>query len=383
MNTQVVDPLDDVIIEIEGHPTDGPNALPKNPDGTPNISHRETADAAQQARAEAERIAAEGFARERQQLQGRLDAERRAREQLERDSAERLEAERQRANSAEQKRGESDDIALRAHWTSLQTRKEAWEAGVATMTAQIESVQSAIAKASEAGDHAAVGKLSREMAEYTNAKGTYDQSLRRLAGEISRAEAAFEQAGQRAEPEPAVKPDKKTEQKPFNVDDWIDGCPENTKPWLRDNRDKLKDPAYLARVDTFARMYVLDNNGDSNALATAEFTEALREKFDGKKPKKEETMATEDETPEDNTETKPVRKATHAAPVSRSSPGSPAANGAIRLTQEQYNVAPQLYPSYEEFDADTKAKFPQWSETAARFQYDRHLKRARADGKFR
>lgn len=385
------DDLGDILVEVIpsdmelGHDPDGlPKSLPKKRDGTPDIDHKEKPDPAAEARKLAESELGKQWQKERDEAIQQRDAERTARAETERKAQERLDAERKARETAEQERDERTGWAKNSHWEVLRERKEKFQTGLETVTAHIEDLKDRIAAASEAQEHRKVAELTSSMAEAMTAKATYDAANKRIDAQIEDTKARFEQGDERQEREPAKREEKREEKEAFDLDKWIASSPTVTQPWLKEHRGDLSNPKMLARVYAFAQSYALDKD-DPNALDSAEFVTALNAKF---YPKQEEAMTEkkdkDDEHEEEEAEAEKPERASHAAPVSRNSrpaQGSSAGN-TIRLTQDQLNTAPNLYPSYDDLGPEAKKKFPAWSETAAAWQYDFDMKRAKAAGKY-
>ncbi len=389
MSTQLVDDLSDiVVVDIEsGQDADGlPKTLPKKADGTPDDRHTEKPDPAEEARKAAEADLGKAWQAERAALVAQRDAERAERERVQAQARERLEAERKRREEAEAQRDERATWAKNSHWQVLQERKANFEQGFQTMTAHVESLQAQLETASEAGDHKRIAFLNTELAESTQAKNNFAQASKRIEQEIAEVGAQFRAADEkeRRQKEQEQEREQKGDdnKKGFDLDEWIAQSPAITQPWLKAHRAELSNPKYLARVYAHAQSYSLDRD-DPNALDSAEFVASLEAKFDKKEPapmtdKKEEKR---EEAKEEEVE---EPRASHAAPVSRGTrPAQPSGNaGKIELTRDEFNAAPNMYSTYDDLGPEAKAKFPAWSETAARWQYHHDKQRAKAAGKY-
>lgn len=386
---QLVDDLSDiVVVDIEpGHDTDGlPKTLPKKPDGTPDDRHHEKPNAAEEARKAAEAALGKAFQDERAALIAQRDAERAERERIQQQARQRLEAEQKRREQAEAERDERATWAKNSHWAVLQERKTNFEQGFQTMSAHVESLQAQLETASEAGDHKRIAYLNTQLAESTQAKANFAQAGKRIEEEIADVAARFRAADEKALQEKQTPPDNRDdrrEEKRFDLDDWIAQSPAITQPWLKAHRAELANEKYLARVYAFAQSYALDKD-DPNAVDSAEFVDALKAKFDKKDAPMVTEKAKEKEPDKEEEEVaEPEERASHAAPVSRGRPAQPSSSaGKIELTRDEFNAAPNMYSTYEELGPECKAKFPQWSETAARWQYHHDKQRAKAAGKY-
>jgi hypothetical protein len=231
-----------------------------------------------------------------------------------------------------------------------------------------------------------------EIAKWTSAIAKAEMSIATLKNAIPGLENEHRLAARDVEIAARTpKPEAKREEpapKQQTPDDWIANQRKTVggkfADWLNDNREFVTNKKMHEKFLAFANNFQVV---EEMPLNSEQFIEALNAKFLGKgKPKAEaEAVNDENETHEEEQEAAaaPAKRTTVAAPVSRGKPAqSSASANRITLTREQFGIAPDLYPSYNDLSPETRAKFPAWSENAARYQYDQDLKRAKADGKF-
>lgn len=313
--------IDDLVVEIPsdlitlGHDADGlpktelAKELPKKADGTPDIDHKEVVDPKAEALKKAEEEAGKAWREERERLTRERDE--RAREAQE--AKDRAETERKAREAAEGENVKSTDVAMRAHWTTLHTRKEQFETGIISTKKDIESIKADIRRASAEGEHDKIADLQESLAEAVQAKNTYEQASRAIDSEIETVKGAFtsrQEAAKTKEAEPA----KKEEAKPKvpTTDEWIAGCPAETQDWLKKNRAHVENENSRNAVNAFA-IYYAHKNGGPAALNTKKFVEAMDAEFNGKSEEEAEPVAEEEiEKPVEKT-----KKTVAAAPVAR------------------------------------------------------------------
>jgi len=225
----------------------------------------------------------------------------------------------------------------------------------------------------------AIAKAETSISSLKNALPTLEHEQRLAARDVDIASRT---------PQPEAKKEDPAPPKQQTPDDWIatqrKAVGSKFADWLDNNREFVTNrkmhEKFLAFANNFQVVEEMPLNSD-------QFIEALNAKFLGKQPKPEaEAVNEEPETHEDAEEAPaatPAKRTTVAAPVTRGRPAQPSSSAnKITLTREQYGIAPDLYPSYNDLSPETRAKFPAWSENAARYQYSQDLKRAQADGKF-
>ena len=376
---------DDTFIEI---PIDGID-LDFEPDGMPKAVPAKTSPKKADAKPEKPAISADDLTaaqRAAQAAQAERDEARRA-AQAERDA--RLRAEQE----AEKRTGQAATLYVR----SMRAEHDHLASAAATLASELDRLEADHARAGEIMDSKAQASISREMASLTNKLEQLNQGKSALSSKIKQAEAEIEAASraprdqererEQDQRQPQQEPPKKAPQTP---EEWIGQFPRKVAGWLNENKEFVTDRTKNEEFVRFVKEYT-DDYGPM-AVQTPQFVSELRAKF----------AAAEEGDVEDNgqggadgaadggaqgaagQESQPVKRSAPAAPVSRSTPGKPSSGNSIKLTQEQYAMAVDMFPKYDDLDADVKAKFPHgWSETAARFQYHKNLKRAESDGKFR
>lgn len=360
-------PIDgmDLGFEPDGMPKAVPAAKPKTPkaaDGKPAISADDLSAAQRAAQA----------------AQSERDEARRA-AQAERDA--RLRAE----HEAEKRTGQAATFLVR----SMKAEHDHLASAASTVAAELDRLEADHARAGEMMDSKAAAAISREMASLTNKLEQINQGKSALATKIKGAEAELEAAA-RAPRDQDREPDPRQQQEPpkkapATPEEWIAQFPRKVAGWLSDNKDFVTDRTKNEEFVRFVKEYT-DDYGP-NAVQTPQFVADLRSKF-APPAVEEESDVSDDgaaETPAQQPEAQPeARRSAPAAPVSRSTPGKPSSGNSIKLTREEYAIAVDMFPKYDDLDADVKAKFPHgWTETAARFQYDKNKKRAETDGKYR
>lgn len=325
-----------------------------------------------------------------------------------------------RLAEAERQLGTTTDHAMKAHlartvsdYRQAYTTQQTLAAQAASADAQIAAAERDYDAAEDAGDRKRSREAMRNIAKL-EAEKLYLQGMAQSAdAAVKDAHYNYEQAyyamqapAGTAKPAatPAAQPEK-TEKpaepaKVPSADEFISACPAEAQTWLRDHKEFAQMGTDAnRRLLNFARVYA-DDHGGEGAWNTAEFRSALDAKFfpkaDTTDQHEEDGDELEDtEMADDTTQqqqqaaaqaaAQQQRRSAASAPVSRpSGNGRPGSNpNTIKLTQEQYAIAPDLYPSYDDLSPDARAKFPAWSPQAARWQYHHDLQRAHKDGKFR
>lgn len=309
---------------------------------------------------------------------------------------------RARNESLEKARDEERQSRAKAEEDAHKFREAAWKAHHATVAARYDHITDSIkhwettadvAKrnlqlATESGNAADIADWTRALARAENTLTTLASTQPTIEAELREAERYVQTVAQIPKPE-LKREDDAPKKGPLTPDEWIEGVRgkvgDKLADWFKANREFVSNPKLHEKAMKFADAYqVLEER----PLNSDDFISAMNEKFLGKKAQtKQEPAVTEDDTTETEVETpqpQPAKRTTAvAAPVTRGKPAQPSSSATrITLTQDQFAIAPELYPSYNDLDPETQRKFPSWSENAARYQYDRDLKRAKADGKF-
>lgn len=335
-------------------------------------------------------IDVEGYTRQIEEHKRAAEDLRQARAKDQADHQARVDAEKAARVAAEERAHKSDDISLRVHWEKIHGDKQRIESGISAEEARAAAAEQEYARAMEAGEHGKAATAQRVMARSEAVILELQKVQYGVEEQIEQAKRTFTAA---AKEPPArkeeAKPAKEEQPKPQSPEDWIAGVRSSVgskvADWLDANREFVTNGKLNDKVIKYATAWAAL---EEKPLNSDEFIADLNAKFlpKPKKPAEPETKDEEAEMAEEVQEEPAVevekpRKSAPAAPVSRAASPSKASGsgGAIRLTQEQYAIAPQLYDKYEDFDPEVKAKFPQWSETAARFQYNTHLQRAKKE----
>lgn len=294
-----------------------------------------------------------------------------------------VEAERTARLKAEGDLSKVTDFALRKDWESVNGDLSLIKSGIIGAEREISQARAALKAARESGDVDAEVDAQELLATASNNLSALKQGLPGAEAAVREKERDIrsyqdrQKATAQAEPEP-----QRTESKSTSPDDWIKGVESTygTGPadWLRSHREFVTDPAKNAQLIALSNYHIARGRD----LNSPEFLDALNAEFFPD----EEPDVMEDETPapKRKAEAKEPAAASYAAPVSRNvTPSQPSSSsGSIKLTTDQFRIAPDIYPSYDDLSPETRKKFPAWSETAARFQYHQDLRRAEKDGKF-
>ena len=381
-------PIDEIALEIDD--TGMPKAVPGSKPATgPTIES--TGEPEPKAKAKPDpRLSAleqerDTFKAERDRLAAQAAAERAARQEAlaERDTL---------GSRLEKVTGqgiEAHRTAVRERYQRTLTEAEHVKSGITQAKSMLDQARADLRAAHTAGDADRIadltehiGRVAGQLTQLEASAPTVESYVNQYKTEYENTERTIAEAEQKrtkaeAEPQPKTQ----------TIEEWIAASPAETQPFLNKNKDLLRDPVGYDKVNTFAKLYALDHG--SHALHSKAFAEALEAKFNPKPKVEIEEEEAEDvadaDTQETQEEPKPAaRKSTPAAPVSRNAtPAKPQGGGAgsIKLSPDQYAIAPDLYPAgdYDGFSAETKKKFPAWSETAARYQYHQDLQRAKQE----
>jgi hypothetical protein len=282
----------------------------------PDVEERRKAEAIQRERDEARRLAEEA--------QARADAlEARVREE----STARV--------AAEDNARLREDQAMRAHWSSLESKKSQIETALAAQKAAAAAAERDVIEATEKGDAvklaAAQRAISRaEAALQTLEGGVADvdrrlEETRRLFSEhdtqrdATLAQRRQIEAQRRAQEAEAA---QQRQQQPPDPDAWINttarqALGDDGADWLRSNREFVTDEKKTRAFLRFADQYADDHGKDS--LRSPEFLEALNDRFfpDGQEADERPARASRRQA-EPEGEVERPRSRVAAAPVSRS-----------------------------------------------------------------
>ncbi len=288
--------------------------------------------------------------------------------------------------------------ALRSHWravTEAENRALAEHqqtlANLASQKALADAAEREFQAALEVNDPARIAQANRKMNEATAQLTLLEASKYGTERAVADAKAVIEdtrsqyeamRTAKPAEQEPPVREEKReAEPAPkMSPEAWIDQHPRKTREWLHAHKEYVTDKAKHQDLLSFGEEWVRDYG--QATLHSPQFVDALKAKF---APATEEVVEETTEEPEvaEVAEAKPATRSAPAAPVSRGTTPARASGGAnsIKLTPEQYAIAPDVINAFEDLDPDLQTKFKVWSPTAARFQYDRNMKRAEKDMK--
>lgn len=275
------------------------------------------------------------------------------------------------------------DFALRKDWESVNGDLSLIKSGIVGAKREIDQAKANLKAARESGDVDAEMDAQELLTAASHNLSALQQGLPGAEAAVREKEQDIRAYQERqkitsqGDPEP-----QRTESKSTSPDDWIKGVETTygTGPaeWLRSHREFVTDPAKNAQLIALSNYHIARGRD----LNSPEFLDALNAEFFPD----EEPDVMEDETPaaKRKSEAKESAAASYAAPVSRNvTPSQPSSSsGSIKLTTDQFRIAPDIYPSYDDLSPETRKKFPAWSETAARFQYHQDLRRAEKDGKF-
>lgn len=268
------------------------------------------------------------------------------------------------------------------HHLRAQSEKREIEAHISNWETAANVAKRDLTAAKEAGDAAAeaeaiqaITKAQHRISSLEIARGQADEVIedaRREAEKLAKQLVAKKAP----EAEPEVKKEEPPPPKKMTEEDWIGQFPRKTASWLKENRAYVSDPVKNMEFVSFVKDWAEDYG--QSTVNGPEFMRALTEKFTPK-PKTEARHVAEAREPEVEEEeveidTTPKRRnAAPAAPVSRSTllakPSGSGATAKVKLSAEQYAIAPSLYPEAE-------------SEAQARALYAADLLRARSEGKF-
>lgn len=309
--------LQDLVVEIPadtitlGHDPDGlPKTDPVKDNGGPPAEFKDEPTAKEVADKKIE----DDLVKALQADKSRLSRERDDRAREAQEARENAETERKAREAAEGESAKNTNIAMQAHWRSINADHQQIVGAISQADTEAAAAEREYAAAMQEQDYTKAAAAQRTMAKAESIRTQLEQGKSGAERAIAEAREAF--ATQKVE---TPKEEKKPEPKKPTLDDWISGCPDATKPWLEQNRDKLSDQKFFARINAFAQSYALDHD-DAGALNSPEFVKALNAKMF---PKAAKTDEQEMEVADDNqndpvAEPKAKAKVTAAAPVSRS-----------------------------------------------------------------
>ena len=353
-------------------------------DGLPKVVPKEQAK--KEVKAETATKVAAPDTSEVDQLRRELAAERSARETAAAEAAAAkaaAEDERRARTGVERSLEERTVQAMQSHWAKVNADAKAIDTAIGSTKQSIIALQSRIKQAKEAGDHDKEAEAQSLLTDAQLDMRELERGKDGIAVEIERARGVMQSMATRqpAEPEKKKEPEVKQPepQKQITPEQWIDTVAkehigDKGAEWLKDNKQFVTDPKLHKRLLRFAEEYAEDHG--NAGLKSDDFLGALNKRFNIKTKEPDPEPAAEadgvievDTNPkEPEPAQKPVASAP-AAPVSRSSPGKPSGTPAkVRLTAEQYAIAPGL--------------FPDMTPEMARKEYASSLVRAQKEGRF-
>lgn len=270
-------------------------------------------------KADAKKAADELAAARKEAAEAREEA-RRAREE----ATAKIDAERQARIKAEGDSGESNSLAMRAHWAKVNAEAEQINTALSATKGAIENARALMKSALEAGDVDKQMKAQEALAELSQDVRELERGKLGAEAEVSRVRDAYVRMAEDKRKEPApVKEEPKTEQKQ-SPDDWIAGvrkaAGDGVGDWLAKNKQFVTDPKLNAKVVKFSEAFM---QIEEKPLTDPEFLKALNDKFGPKEAIKaadegdvDDEDAVEIEKPAPKQAVK--SKVTASAPVSRS-----------------------------------------------------------------
>jgi len=320
-----------------------------------------------------------------------LDAERAAKAAVaaEAAAAKAVNEEERRARAGlEKSLDERTAQAMQSHWARVNADAQAIDTAIGSTKQNMIVLQARIRQANEAGDHDKAGEAQSlltdaqlDMRELERGKDGISAEIERVRGTLQSMANARVAEPEKKKVEAEVHQPDPTPPKHVSPDEWIDTVAkehigDKGAGWLKDNKQFVTDPKLHKRLLRFAEEYAEDHG--NAGLKSDEFLGALNKRF-GIKGKEEASAEPEDDgvievdTNPNPKEAEPAPKAATsapAAPVSRGAPGkaSTGTPGKVRLSAEQYAIAPNL--------------FPDMTPELARKAYAESLVRAQKEGRF-
>jgi len=299
-----------------------------------------------------------------------------------------IEEERRARAGLEKSLDERTAQAMQSHWAKVNADAQAIDTAIGSTKQNMIVLQARIRQANEAGDHDKAAEAQSlltdaqlDMRELERGKDGISAEIERVRGTLqSMANARVAEPEKKKVEAEARQPDP-TPPKQVSPDEWIDTVAkehigDKGAGWLKDNKQFVTDPKLHKRLLNFAAEYAEDHG--NAGLKSDEFLGALNARFNIK-GKEEAAAEPEDDgvievdTNPNPKEAEPAPKAATsapAAPVSRGAPGkaSTGTPGKVRLSAEQYAIAPNL--------------FPDMTPELARKAYAESLVRAQKEGRF-
>lgn len=280
-----------------------------------DVAERRRLEAIERERDEARRLAEEA--------QARADA-----------LAERAQQEADARLQAEDTARLREDQAMRAHWSNLEAKKSQLDVALSAQKAASAAAERAVIDATEKGDASALAAAQKALAKAETAIGQLEAGLgeadrrieetRRLFSEHDQQREAQiaqrrQQEKERLEREAEERQRRQAQQQAPDPDAWINttarkALGEDGAEWLRQNKafvtDEKKNRAFLRFADQYADDYGKD------ALKSAEFIEALNERFSPEPGEERPARRSQQRQTEAEPEVERPRRSV-AAPVSR------------------------------------------------------------------
>jgi hypothetical protein len=262
--------------DADGLPTTVPGDAAKGADvlATPKEAPKEAAIAVEPVKET--RITQE----ELDQLRAERDAERAARTKIEAEALNLLKAERNKVIESQRSAGENQQIAMRAHWRTVNAEHEQIQGTIIAHKSEMDTAKRELKAAYEAGDFDKVGDLNERIGTLAANLTTLEQGRVSAEAEIARTREAFAAAAKEPakQEKPIQTPAAKPEPPKQTPEQWISQFPrKTTQPWLKEHMDYVTDPTKHKALMDFATTYRADY-GDG-MLHTPQFIEALNERF--------------------------------------------------------------------------------------------------------
>lgn len=235
------------------------------------------------------------------------------------------ELERQAREKAEKDSAANTDIALKAHWRSVNADYTATNAdyqAVASGIGQTKALQEALRRdlkaARESGDIDRETEVLDQQAKAAAELVMLQNGEAQLRARLADAKNVVEDTAQRLQAiREAPKPEpQQPQQRQLSADEWIATHPRKTQAWLREHKEYVTDPAKHQELQTFANEWVADYG--QHTMHSPQFLAELNARFSpeaSEEPGEHEEIVVAEEVARPTP--KPKSRATPAAPVSR------------------------------------------------------------------
>lgn len=173
--------------------------------------------------------------------------------------------------------------AMNAHWHRLQSDKGQIESAIAATQSESASIERDLITATETGDAVKAAAAQRALAKAEAALAQLEQGKVAADAQIDEARRLFEDRSRAREatPEPKPVPKKEPVAVQQTADQWIDQSKsvlgDSGANWLRENKGFAVEGRDNLRFRAFADLYAVEHG--QSALKSAEFIEALNDKF--------------------------------------------------------------------------------------------------------